>query len=127
MLSRRKAPIIIGLRSSIPFSPQPFLPLPFILLTFVVINCLVIGAPRTSLRLCCLYSSMRSSLSLLSPHFPSHAIPSSLPPSLPRPNRSVRLRQGFALREASGLQPSGIDLRINSVRDFRNQSRQIYV
>src|SRR6218665_2637041 len=33
MLSRRKAFIIIGLRSSIPFSPQPFLPLPFILLT----------------------------------------------------------------------------------------------
>src|SRR6218665_3669642 len=77
-----------------------------------------IAAPRTPLRLCCLYSPLRPSLSRLYPPLtfppllstpPSLPSPhSSLPPSslpLPpsRPNRSVRLRQGFALRETSGL------------------------
>src|SRR6218665_3339212 len=142
MLSRRKAPIIIGLGSSIPFSPQPFLPLPFILLTFVVIN-----STTGFIRLCASSGTpLRPSLSLLSltfppllsppPSFPPSIPPSrglsalsasvSLPPSIP-PSITRLLRQGFALREASGLQPSGrpIDLHISSVRDLRNQNRQI--
>src|SRR6218665_2555590 len=46
--SRRKAPIIIGLRSSIPFSPQPFLPLPFILLTLSLSTAGFIGYIRSA-------------------------------------------------------------------------------
>src|SRR6218665_3388207 len=99
-LSRRKAPIIIGLRSSIPFSSRSFLPLPFILSSVSL-------SPLPSLSLPCYpllppypvlpppsslppflppfpslspsHSYSRPSLFLLSPHFPSPAIPSSLP------------------------------------------------
>src|SRR6218665_89582 len=75
--SRRKAPIIIGLGSSISFSPQPFLPLPFILLTLSLSTAGFIAAPRTPLRLCCLYSPLRPSLSLLSLSLPCYPL---LPP-----------------------------------------------
>src|SRR6218665_915023 len=83
----------------------------------VVINCWAYSrAKDSSSPMLSIFASASVSL----PPLPSLSIPcypllptlsSLLPPSPPsRLNRSVRLRQGFAVREASGLQSSGIYL-----------------